>query len=76
MSPFTDMAREGATDGAREVVRLLGKRWLRGVPGALLSSAASCCCSRPVASITTSTATLTLSGAPQMLQRKKAGTRK
>lgn len=69
-SPLTEGAAEGALELALELAKLLGWRALRGVEGALPASPASCCCRRPVASMTTSTATLTLRGAPQMLQER------
>ncbi len=61
-SPFTEAAAEGDRLEGKGTLRLL-----RGVLGGVAASAASCCCSRPVASRTTSTATLTFRGAPQML---------
>ena len=62
------------TEGAVEGERLAGKRTepLRGVPGGVPPSPPFICCdSRPVDSRTTSTATLTFSGEPQMLRGKE-----
>lgn len=64
-SPFTEAAAEGDRLEGKGMLRLL-----RGVLGGVAASAASCCCSRPVASRTTSTATFTFKGAPQMLRMR------